>query len=277
MSKTKNMPRSNFEVITPERAKQYLEHNTQNRPLSDIHVLALVNEMKKNNFHTTGESIKFAESGELLDGQHRLMAIVKSGIKQDMLVIRNLDNEAFKYMDTNKPRTASDVLGIEGFDNPKKLAATAKFAMNFNRGAGGYFDASLGHSRGTFRITNAMISDFVNKNKKQLEESIKYGYCKENNLVNKAVLSGLHYILDKIDDVKADDFCHRLVHGTNLTKSSPIYLLRLRLIADMRSTKKLNPIIKMALICKAWNHYRNNKTVTNITWDSNKEPFPKPI
>lgn len=109
-----------LELITVEKAKQFLEHNTSNRPVNDAHVNNLAAEMMRNNFHVTGEAIKFSIDGDLLDGQHRLLAIVKSGKPQEMFVVRNLSAQSFKYMDTNRTRSASDVLGIEGVNNPKR-------------------------------------------------------------------------------------------------------------------------------------------------------------
>lgn len=39
----------------------------------------------------TGEPIKFAHNGRLLDGQQRLMALVDANVAVDFLVVRGLD------------------------------------------------------------------------------------------------------------------------------------------------------------------------------------------
>ena len=66
----------NQETITPELAAEFLKKNKSNRPLSSKHVIALAGSIERGEWMFTGESIKFSESDTLLDGQHRLSAIV---------------------------------------------------------------------------------------------------------------------------------------------------------------------------------------------------------
>lgn len=268
-------PTANFEVITKKKADAMLLNNKQNRPISDKNLSAILVEMERGNFKITGESIKFSKNGSLLDGQHRLTAISKSGIEMNMLIVRGLDDDAFKYIDTGKTRTAADVLGIENVKNPSRIAAMIKFIINFNRG--NYFGQSSNDNRGRTRLTNSIVSDFNQKNSEALLKSIPYGYNKDNRLVSGAFLASFHYIFDKISPSEADDFCHKVATGENLSKESPIYLLRQRLLQDIRSTRRMRPVEKLALICKAWNLYRKDKTVSILRWDSVKEAFPKPI
>ena len=63
-------------------------------------------------------------------------------------------------------------------------------------------------------------------------ESYPYGFCKDNNVISGAFLSGLHFIFNEINQQDADDFCHKLATGESLAKSSPIALLRHTLIND---------------------------------------------
>jgi hypothetical protein len=274
MTAKKPMLRSGCEIITPEKAKQMLTRNVCNRPIDENRVKMFVYEINRDNFHNTGEGIKFAENGDLLDGQHRLLAIVRTGKAQELLVVRNLAHEVFKYMDTGKIRTAADVLAINGIPNPKKAAAVVKFISSFKRGA--YSDAGS-QSSNKRALTNSDVDIFIEKHGRKVADSIPYGYNKNNRFISPAVLSGLFFIFAEKDQDMADDFCHRLATGLELTKESPIYLLRQRLINDVRSTRRMRPLFRVALCCKAWNHFRNKKKVTNVTWDPLKEPFPKPI
>ena len=112
-----------IENITPTIAGKMLERNTRNRPVNETNLAALAKEISNRNFALTGESIKFSKDGTLLDGQHRVMAIMKAGVAIKTIVIRGLENDSFKYMDTGRTRQASDVLAIEGFKNSTRLAA----------------------------------------------------------------------------------------------------------------------------------------------------------
>jgi hypothetical protein len=64
--------------VTPEIAKKYLERNTENRTLRPHWVNTLALAIKNNEFITTHQSIAFSKSGRLLDGQHRLHAIIQA-------------------------------------------------------------------------------------------------------------------------------------------------------------------------------------------------------
>lgn len=267
-------PTSTIETITPSMARKMLEKNTMNRPVNNDNLDALAKEMVRKNFYLTGESIKIAKDGTLLDGQHRLMAIVKSGLAVKMFIIRGLENDSFKYMDTGRTRQASDVLAIEGVKNATKIAAMVKFVVNFKRGH--YSASSAGKTRGKFKLTNADVSEFVAKHKRSLEDSYGFGFAKGRRLISGVVVASLHYIFKAINEREADIFINQLVEGTGLTKESPIFMCREKFILDNRSKRKMPPKEKLALICKAWNLFRTNKKVTILKWDMNKEAFPMP-
>lgn len=64
------------EIITPETAKSWLLKNVHNRPLRDGLVTTYATDMANEQWQSNGESIKFSSEGELLDGQHRLAAVI---------------------------------------------------------------------------------------------------------------------------------------------------------------------------------------------------------
>ena len=81
------------ERITPKMAQEYLGFNTDNyRKLNSGRVLTYSEDMKSGRWQLNGESIKFSKNGTLMDGQHRLHAIIKAGTPIDMLVIRDLED-----------------------------------------------------------------------------------------------------------------------------------------------------------------------------------------
>lgn len=67
------------ETITPDMAREYLKSNSMNRPLNDRTVNLYAQEMRTGNWKLNGEAICFGKNGALLNGLHRLYAIVKSG------------------------------------------------------------------------------------------------------------------------------------------------------------------------------------------------------
>ena len=78
-------------------SREWLGFNTHNRNLRQRQCSASCTstrpDMEAGNWQWNGESIKFAEDGTLLDGQHRLAAIAESGVTLPVLVVRGLPNE----------------------------------------------------------------------------------------------------------------------------------------------------------------------------------------
>lgn len=105
-----------FELITPEKAREILEHNTNNRAVKKHHVEELARAMAMGGWDKYAvNQIVIGADGTLQDGQHRLLAIVKSGCPQVFSVVRGADPRAFVY-DIQSKRTDSDVMRIKGDD-----------------------------------------------------------------------------------------------------------------------------------------------------------------
>ena len=120
------MENAEVKQITPEMAEDYLRRNHNNRNLNEQQISYYAQQMRAGEWLYDGQPIRFSKSGVLLDGQHRLAAVVKSKTTQEFLVVSNIDPEAFKVMDTGKVRSAVDVFGIEGIPNHKEVAKITK-------------------------------------------------------------------------------------------------------------------------------------------------------
>lgn len=81
--------------VTPQMAQEWLATNAKNnRDLSKVTVKRYANDMVKGQWMVTGEAIKFDRTGRLIDGQHRLQALIESKVPRlQMCVVRNLDAE----------------------------------------------------------------------------------------------------------------------------------------------------------------------------------------
>lgn len=75
--------------VTPDMARDLLSKNHYNRPINVVKVAKIVNDIKTGRFEITHQPIGIDEDGILVDGQHRLTAIVESGIPVDMFVAYN--------------------------------------------------------------------------------------------------------------------------------------------------------------------------------------------
>ena len=87
------IPTASVELITPEIAEQIMQHNKHNprKKINQHVVAAYAEDMKRGNFFLNGESIVIDANGDLKDGQHRLLAIIKAGVSIYMMVVRGVD------------------------------------------------------------------------------------------------------------------------------------------------------------------------------------------
>ena len=100
-----------------------LDANTTNRPLSRTLVRAFAEAMSRGDWMVTHQGIAFDVNGVLVDGQHRLAAIIEADLPIEMTVFTEVDEGTFDVLDTGKRRNAADVLAIEGEKSSTMLAA----------------------------------------------------------------------------------------------------------------------------------------------------------
>lgn len=108
------------EIITPEKADEYLSLNSGNRLLRKSHIAKLAAEMKQGNWQCTHQGIAFNDKGILVDGQHRLHAVKMSGVCVEMQVTRGVktpDHLSLK-IDLSARRSTGDLLKM-----PTKVAS----------------------------------------------------------------------------------------------------------------------------------------------------------
>lgn len=100
--------------VTPKMARDWLDHNTDNRPLRPFVVEGLMESWAHGEWKVTHQGIAFAKSGRLLDGQHRLnfIAQLPDGTKVPMNVTDGMDENSFDAIDIGIRRSMSDMYGV---------------------------------------------------------------------------------------------------------------------------------------------------------------------
>lgn len=257
-------------TITPTLALEWLEQNTKNRPKRPKKVREYARDMKSGKWKLSGDTIKFDRNGVLLDGQHRLMAVIESDTPIASDVRFGLDPNVFINIDTHIKRQPHDFLSIRGEANSRALVKGVVNALC-------YIDKqyyNFGHSR----YTNDEISEFIRKNP-EIRNSVDVG-LRLKGIVKSGLAVGLHYLSSRANKKKADLFWKGLIEGSNLSSMSPIRVLREKLISERLSGKKyeaMKSIEIVALIIKAFNAFVQNRAIGNLKWTSqgrSAEPFP---
>lgn len=147
--------------VTPEMAKDMLMKNKINRIISHVQVIDYMNQIQRGEWQLNGETISFFANGNLKDGQHRLMAIIKSGIAVPCLVVFNIPNNSTIH-DRGRQRRVYEALLIDGIDKAyanKNITAIVNLyvmtqASKTGRGA---------------KISEGSLEDFINEHKDALD------------------------------------------------------------------------------------------------------------
>lgn len=115
--------------LTPELAEQLLKRNPHNRTMQPNWVTMLARQMSAGRWQENGETIIVGKSGNLLDGQHRLQAVIQSGVSIMAIIVFGVDDdEAMVMASINqcKVRTVTDILKLSGH----QVSLTTKAASN---------------------------------------------------------------------------------------------------------------------------------------------------
>lgn len=106
------MGRHNFNMyaklmdVTPEMAKRWLANNQGNRNVNQKQIDTIAKDILAGDFDTTHQGIAIATDGTLLDGQHRLLAIVKANKTVKLMVTMNAVKSA--HIDSGIKRSESN-------------------------------------------------------------------------------------------------------------------------------------------------------------------------
>lgn len=252
-------------TITPQIAEKLLKKNNHNRTLNLRHAEALADEIREGRWKVNGDTICI--NGEtLIDGQHRLQAVVLSGMPIQSLFVDGLPSDVFNTKDIGKKRSAADTLSVLGKKNSKRLASALVLVDK-------YF---TGRSTKNVRYSNTEVEGLLNKYP-DIEGYLLVN-TKGRGLIAPAVLDTCYYLFSKKDQELADEFVEKVIKGTGLEEKSPFYLLRERLVANSLSKAKLSREYILALCIKAWNYRRSGSRLRALRWrDKGNTPEAFPV
>lgn len=257
--------------VTPEVAQHWLSFNVSNRELTQAKIDQFKADMERGYWNDDGATIRFAH-GKLLDGQHRLTALVLANVTIRMIAVHGLNSESQVTMDTGRGRTPRDVLSIEGLDKwgSSTLGAAIHTIMAQETGRALY---------SPIKFTNREVRNYYLEHRSRLDATVQAckGYTRKHCVLPMARVMAMHYILSKVDQDKATSFFDKLMSGEDLAKSSPVFHLRDRLMNDLIDKKSRTAYEQFHFIVRAWNTFRRGGTVKSNTflYPRDGESFPE--
>lgn len=252
-------------MVTPEMARRWLGQNIKNRKIRKQKWMDYARDMASGRWTFDGAPLRFSADGRLLDGQHRCLAIIESGVTLPMVVVRGLPNDSQSVMDIGIKRTPADYLGMqaEGGDH-KTATAIARSLILFTEAR---------------NPTVPQVVEFCETNAERLSTAAYYTrMCVASGLRGASIYGVAYYLLSDVDPDAATTFFRRLASGADLGKGNPILLLRNKFMQgtpsgharDLASLRH-----NLAWIFRAWNHWRDGKTM-QLLRVSATDHFPSP-
>jgi len=254
------------QTITPEDAKVLLQTNVNNRNLSRRRVIMYANDIKRGMWKLTGDSIKLAKNPKtnevrLIDGQHRLHAIVEAGVPVQTVVATGLDEDAFSVIDRGKTRTYNDVLGMSRIKNANTVASVIRPVIVLEAGMSPY-------GRGIDLVTPEDVVRYATENEEMVQWAVNRSFKMREHLSGSGTAWAIFlYLLARKHGVKCSEaFSNSLLSGVGYGVGDARAALRnwiLRNFAKYRGTSR-GAYDQCAIMIKTYNYTVSNTKVAQL-------------
>ena len=259
-----------FYMITPQMAATILKHNLNPRSIRDGALAQRKADLLEGNWAMETGSILFDRYGWLRDGQHRLTAVVATGVAIVANVVLGANEPAVAATDTGSRRSWSDQLKGRGIKNPVALQAGVTLSWKWDHDFNG---AGMGLSP-----TVAQLEAWFLAHPHSTEHAVEAMRWKR---ALKAGKPGVFFAFCsrayEIDPQAARTWGDAMATGANLGDNDPIKRVRDRVMTSGRPGQVADRVIELGVMVKAWNLWVVGKDCRFLTWRraGRREPFPQ--
>lgn len=260
--------------VNPSVALEWLAHNHDNRTVSTDRVRQYADQMRRGQWRLTGDAVRFDTTDRLVDGQHRLLAVLEAAagdtaFSVQMAVIFGLAPETFQVIDTGYVRRPGDVLGF-GTKGRQRMAAMIRVLYVVDAGADPRNAADLNS------VTRVDIADYHEANESlchaaNVRGGELYGAIK-GNFTAWAAFSflAMRATYDTPNAGLVGEFLDGVKYGVGLGAGDPRLAYRNFL---MNKRELPNAGHHLHLIIKVWNYWLQGRQMQVMTTRGD-EPWP---
>lgn len=254
-----------IEEITPAVAEEWLGHNTWNRKISERLVLTYAETMKEGEWRLNGEPIIFDEKGRLQSGQHRLLAVIESGVAIKSVIVRNADPGNIFSLESGRRRKMTDVLTLAGESDVANLSACLSWTWRWENKLMDRPGDVPTHTH-QLRVLTANPA---------LREELFQGRRVHRDLkVSVGLMTALFHQFYIAHPEDAETFWEKLATGEGLSSDHPCFVLRRWLIRSREIIRRPTSSNMAAVTVKAFNAYTEHRTIRVLSWRP-EESFPE--
>lgn len=246
-----------FMDVDPDQAKVWLELNANNRNTKKGNLSKITRAMELDEFRFVGDPVRFDNEGRLIDGQHRLIAIIRSGTNQTLLVMTGFAPEAQLYVDQGSSRLAGDQVKIAGVAERagNDWASIARLALRWD---------AEDLTTNILVPSNPEIVAFCAEHQEEMGLAVTAAKAQYTRVKGRVPVAGAtHFFAHQIDGQLCVEFFRKLATGEGLHVGDPVFALRDALLTR-KSRDRLTVLEELALYVSAWNSKRAGRMVQRL-------------
>jgi hypothetical protein len=271
------------EEMTPKRARDLLEASLgqKQRALANGRVERIAHSIVEGQWKVTHQGIALSPEGYILDGQHRLAAIVRANIPVTMMVAYDADPDTFDVIDTGAARTAANTLQVAGYVGANGLSACSRMLLTYDR----IKTSRTPPKSATAKLTTADVIRLMNTDRGQLildsqsdAGSLATAWGRYGSrswvMAGQVLLREAGHSKEQLDTFNA-----RLRDGAFLEPGSPILAFRRFVMSDTglaRLAKDSKSYVALAVFIKTFNAYVSGQERLLAVFKLGVEPYPIP-
>ncbi len=224
------------ERVTPAVAMEFLLANRNNRRVVTAYVDALARDMRAGRWALNPQPICFGWDGRLLNGQHRLLAVIQSGASIELPIMRGLPDTAFDTYDLQARQGPALADVLPGFGDGALVAAMANLLWRH--------ECTPPGSR-PLKASAAELRDVLAAHPRLVEmrtfarRMVEYG--------RPSVLGYAAYVVAREDPVLGAAFLQRLDGSVAEGMTHPVARLRRNLLAMRRGGATREAVLEAVL------------------------------
>lgn len=246
------------EMITPDRATKLLQDAPTNRNISWDAVKAFKTEILRGSWRTTHQGLGLDTEGRLVDGQHRLWAIIDANVAVPMNVTYGIPEDARTAIDKGRKRSVADELKMfKGVVHAKALVSHTTQCIKLY---------AKYHEAGKVQIqTMPTLLEWLDVFKEGIVWSTEtFDTSSASPALRRSAVAGSLAFAYRSNPDKIAAFGTKLRDGVNLTKHEPAWALRKALLESSTVQRFgaqafTDAVAAMKTLQAAYAHLRNEQ------------------
>jgi len=252
-------------------ALELLDANTMNRPIRQVHVRRITREIKEGRWQFNGDTIKIADTNAVLDGQHRLWAVIEAKVPIETVIVRGVPVGAFTTIDTIRAsRSFGDVIAGGGqIRHRNAIGGALAWLLRWQSKEG-----LESYKSPSSRLENSDISQAFDNNP-GIVRAVEVAQ-RLRSLCNPSITAFVYYVLSNRNEELAERMIATLDDPAGIGIGDPYFRLRSYLTGGGGKTK--DPLVTIALFFKASNSAYAGEKIKLLSWrNQGKTPEAFPV